>query len=261
MKSYSKYFSQIDELVGQHEYSVAAFYHKNFQVPRGTAAANGFGSGFLITHPKGVVLATAEHVAREAAKEKIVFLRIGNQMLSLEKQNFVVERSIDVAVSLFTFEQLEREGVGALSPIKLESRTRLGVSSGAYAVIGCPSSRQKLDQRFRRKYSTAHSMTLTAAKIDRFDGTDIPAPLLLDYDPDEMLIGANMPADGKPFDLHGMSGGPVFEIFASPKRTAEAEPTLQLSFTLAGLAVEWHAANRLVVATRVELLGRLMTYL
>jgi hypothetical protein len=104
-------------------------------------------------------------------------------------------------------------------------------------------------------------MTLEAASTDRFEGTEIPVPLLLHYEPDEMILGANMPTDGKPFDLHGMSGGPIFEIFATGERTAEAEPRPELSFALAGVTVEWHSSQKLVIGTRVELLQHLIASL
>jgi hypothetical protein len=261
MTAYSQYFTQIDELVGQYERSITTFYHKNIQVPLGTAAAKGFGSGFLVEHPKGVVLVTAGHVAREAMKERIVYLRMGNEFLSLEKQPFLIDQSVDLALSLFTFEQLAQEDVAVVSPIKADTAATSSVPSGTYAVIGCPSSRNKIDQRFPRKNTYVNSMTLEAAKIGRFSGTEIQEPLLLHYEPSEMVLGLNMPPDGRPFDLHGMSGGPIFMIRGEVKGTYERESDVTLSFSLAGVAAEWHPEQKLVVGTRLEFVQYLMGYL
>ncbi|REG61542.1 hypothetical protein B0G80_4395 [Paraburkholderia sp. BL6669N2] len=151
MTAYSPYLQQIDDLVGQHVLAISAFFHKDRQVPFGVAAAKGFGSGFLIKHPKGVVLSTAEHVARQAVEEKIVFLKIGDTMLSLERQQFLFDAKVDVAMSLFTFEQLETEEVNNFTAIEMPSRTNPDIQSGFCAVVGCPSTRNKLDQRFKRE--------------------------------------------------------------------------------------------------------------
>jgi hypothetical protein len=260
MTAYSPYLKQIDDLVGKHVLAISAFFHKDRQVPLGIAAAKGFGSGFLIRHPKGVVLSTAEHVARQAIAEKIVFLKIGDAMISLERQQFLFDAKVDVAMSLFTFEQLETEQVKNFTAIEMPSRTDSHLQSGFCAVVGCPSTRNKLDQRFKGKRPRVLSMTLEKANITAFAGTKIPVPLLLHYEPKGMIAGANLPENGAPSDLHGMSGGPIFDVCASAPQQHGKQADINLQFRLAGMSVEWHDADRLVVGTSVDILRGMMQH-
>jgi len=167
---------------------------------------DGVGTGFLATYGGQVYLITAKHVIDLAFGHKQVAMKVANQLVFLHGIFFASDSESDIAVTLLPTHWLESYHIKFLYMPRLELLSSVYESTGQYVLVGFPASKNKLDVRWQEMDTMVVSISANLNQGLIGSLSKIPDPLYVNYD--HKAYGRNMPA------LHGMSGGPLFEVMS-----------------------------------------------
>lgn len=205
----------------------------------------GVGTGFAVTYQENVYLVTANHVLKQAFKNKAVLAKVFGKTVSLSGLYFADSEDFDLAVTLLPWKWLESYDIGNIYLPRLEPLPPVYEPTGEYHLAGFPASKNKMDLRWTKDRST--KVFTIEAKLDsrELSLSKIPHPIHLHYDP--KAYGSNLP------DLHGMSGGPLYEVMSRQIGNRRG-----LSLVPRGVLCEWHKESQVVVACSIESIIKLI---
>ncbi|MBW9335680.1 hypothetical protein FEE59_19385 [Herbaspirillum sp. RU 5E] len=237
-----KLYQTIDGTVANIRPTVVPLYSRD----EGTKiAGTGFGSAFILHVDDQLYLVTAMHVLSEWYElirlNKPVVGFINDKACVMHKLEFLTSKEFDLAVALLSEAWLDEAGVSDIRAIPLLQDIQ-NVPTGVYLAMGCPSSRNVIRPEYNKHNRTVHSLTVSPAPTPKASG--IANGLGFGYDPKNSVNSEGKNLGGR-VDLHGMSGGPVFELAFS----AHLGGTIPM---LTGVLCEWHEIERKIVASPLE---------
>jgi hypothetical protein len=242
----------IDQLADSWHHALIPFVRPLPTGPKGTTKGEVFGTGFLVKWRHDYALVTAAHVVTAAKKSSIVVLDVNGFAVQLAYRKFVIFGEADLAVSLFTDQDLGELGVQKIKAIPL-FKDRAGQQPQARSVgMGYPSTQNQLNTAHGKIDKTSLIFSVLPAEPDARTTTTISKPLLFTYEPSQMLPGRNRAPNSTAPDLHGISGGPIFQLYVTEFiERADLDPAIRrhhVGLELEGVLVEWRKSEKLLVA-------------
>ncbi|WP_288392037.1 hypothetical protein [uncultured Herbaspirillum sp.] len=236
------FYQTIDQTVANIRPTVVPLYSRD---EGAKIAGTGFGSAFIVLVEHQLYLVTAMHVLIEWHElirlNKLVVGFINDKPCAMHKLEFLTSEEFDLAVALLSDAWLDEANISGIRAIPLLDDVQ-GTSTELYLAMGCPSSKNIIRPEYNKHNRTVHSLTVSPAPPP--EASRIPHGLGFEYDPKRSVNseGKNL---GGHVDLHGMSGGPVFELVFS----ARLGGTVPM---LSGVLCEWHEKDRKIVASPLE---------
>lgn len=241
-------FGPIDRLVALWGDVVVPIFVEN---PKSELAVDALGSAFLLIDQDVLYLVTALHVMQDA---KSCVHQVGNfagKAAHLGGLRFRTSPDHDVAVAHLSNEWLQRAG---LERLKALPATKSGEwhETEVHLLWGYPGTKNRLDQRFglvdRQMLSISTEFSPTSSVK-----TGIMDALCISYDHKNVIDSAGEKLGPQPA-LQGMSGGPLIHVLK--RRVSPLEE--QFSLRCDGVLCEWHKRDRIVVASQMAAVTKLI---
>lgn len=232
------YFPVVEQLVHRCSVGVTPILVNNWRIPKWESV----GTGFVLMDEGNAYLVTASHVLDCAFQHKQVVANIFGKPVHLHGLYFASDPELDVSVTLLPRSWLNSYGVFEMyapSALKLPPDYE---GTGQYVICGFPNSMNRIDHRWSSDSPQAAWITALRA-TPNITSSSIPSPLCLSYDPKAFRGGARNPPA-----LHGMSGGPVWEIIS--RRMPDSK--IGLSLYPKGVLCEWHKRQRTIIASTID---------
>lgn len=236
----------IDELIIAWSPTIVPLYHKPDPLKEMIAS---FGTAVTLVHEGRFFLATALHVVQEMRNYDFTVGVMNGQSVLIRHLIFVYSKEHDVAVAELTPEWSAREKLESIKANPL-IRNDDWVPIGQCPLIGFPASKNKIQPRYGELNRHLFSINATRCEPQQ---SGIKDGLWFSYDPKKAVNSQNINPGGKP-PLHGMSGGPAYEVAINPV-------TQQTSLALSGILCEWKKAESAVVAAPLSAVADLITQL
>lgn len=205
-------------------------------------AAEGIGSGFLITFKGAHFLVTALHVLHHA-KESDLIANICEKSVFLAGMTFHKSEEFDIAFCELSEQWLQRNEIPKIKSAQAQRELEGWQKTGIYIAVGYPSTKNILNPKRGNLNRNCLSISLSKAK-NLTVSTAIKEPLIFSYDHKQVFdsIGNKLGPQPK---LQGMSGGPCFELIIKNGED------LTFSLDAVGILVEWHKIARAIVASPI----------
>lgn len=183
----------------------------------GSNAANAkdivaIGSAFLMRYRGKNFMVTALHVMENERPKGEVIALINNKSVFLESLDFLTYDGLDIAVAELNSEFLSAQGV--VDPPFIETDQEIPPGGlGRYIVFGYPGSNKN---RIRiRGESVSCNVTQCHISLELYPGElhipDLAASICFKHDEKTTVNSSGVKLGSMP-PLHGMSGGPVFQM-------------------------------------------------
>lgn len=238
----------IDQLAERWHTALVPFFGKEANSPKGSTKGVIFGTGFFINWNSSLVLVTAAHVIETARNYSVVILNVNGHGVLLSNRKFRVFEDSDIAISIFDFNELQQAGVGKIKVIPIATDRSGQEAMSRYVGMGFPATQNQLNTAYKKLDRTSLIFSLFPAAKGQSSETLVPNPLLLEYEPLRMKPGVNRPKNSTPPDIHGVSGGPVFQLFAFEK----PDHGIHIGLELAGILVEWRTEEQHLIAAKTS---------
>ncbi|WP_377161076.1 hypothetical protein ACFJIX_14185 [Roseateles sp. UC29_93] len=210
-------------------------------------AAESIGTGFVAEVKGQIVLVSSLHVMHQLQASKAHIAVIRGKSLHLSGLSARQSRVQDVAVIMTPPDWQAAHLPERVNVAQVGLRRPDMLSTGVFLCMGYPVTKNTLQAFHGKTQRHLHCLSLREAPPGRVV-TTIPNALVLDYDPKKTLTTDGQPA-GSPVRLHGMSGGPCFEVLLGQ----EVDGRPRLSLSIVGVINEWHPKNgRAIVVSRLS---------
>lgn len=244
--------TDIDQLADRWHTALVPFFGKENDGPKGTIKGVIFGTGFFVNWKSLFVLVTAAHVLETAHRYGVVTLNVNGRGVLLQNKKFKTFEDSDIAVTAFDFAELQEAGVGKVKVIPLATDRSGQTALPRFVAMGFPETQNRLNTAYNKLDRTSHIFSLFPASEHQTSKSLVPNPLLLEYEPSQMKPGVNRPKDSTPPDIHGVSGGPLFQLYATERHVYQEDGDMALGvhvgLELAGILVEWREDEKKIVA-------------
>jgi hypothetical protein len=217
---------------------------------KSTSGANLFGSGFIARFKDKNYLVTAHHVAEDMLNYNACVVNINSTGVILENIEFYIDKINDLAIAPIDF-LLEKHGIKKISYVPLPPQTH-EVPLGYHIILGYPGTKNKLERKWGKINRHFFSITVEKTALPAFIKTTVNDAICFYFD-QNCQMDSTLNKIGKPPDLYGMSGGPVFELFVNIEHDH-----YRFSVQLSGVIVEWHKNDRIVLAAPLTKLVELI---
>lgn len=249
----------IDQLAARWHTALVPFFGQETNGPMGSTKGVIFGTGFFVMWKSSFVLVTAAHVLETAQNYPVVEINVNGHSVLLSKRPYKFFKDSDLAVTMFDFDELQQAGVSKIKVIPIATDRSGHEAMTRYFGMGFPATLNQLNTEYKKVDRTSLTFSLFPAPKGHTSKTLVPNPLLLEYDPLRMKPGVNRPKDSTPPDIHGVSGGPVFQLFAFDKLThsvaGEQDHGIHIGLDLVGILIEWRKDEKqLIAATTSDLI-------
>lgn len=224
-----------------------------FQAPAGKRPEL-VGSSLYLRHPIGSFLVTAAHVInRESATRHLYCTFSDKTFTQLTGTARYTDADLDVAVVEMSEACVGAAALGSKLPLSVEATASFSRPSGAeYLATGYPASRSKANPHDRRVKFEQSSFRVVGAKPDAYDAVGATPMLHLAFPLDVSNMRFPGGGRGRIPDPHGMSGCPMWELPPSVHENLSGQAKV------AGIAIEHHSAQRILVATDIGVVIRLI---
>lgn len=237
----------IDEIARRWGRVVVPFFTNH---PKRKAAARGFGSGFIASYRGVPFLVTAKHVIEQALEEDCCVINVDGRGIILENLPFHIDRGNDLAFT--PMDRIFNEaGLATVQTIDLERGDDGSEAWGYHLLLGYPGTKNKLEREWGKVNRQLLSLTLEPAHTEKEVNSDIEDPILFDFHPKQQ-VDSFFNRVQQPPDLHGMSGGPTFEL----RMIIPFKGQLNFHMRLSGVLVEQHPRQGVIVAATAKSLVR-----
>lgn len=244
------FYKTIDKTVGNIRPTVVPLYSRD---EGKKTTGRGFGSAFILYVKDKLYLVTAIHVLIEWHQliklNKPVVGFINDKACAMHKLEFLTSEEFDLAVAMLSDAWLDEAGLTDIRAVPLLNNAQC-VPTGIYLAMGCPSSQNIIRPEYNKHHRTVHSLTVSPVTMP--EASKISFGLGFRYDPKCSVNSEGVNLGGR-VDLHGMSGGPVFELVFS----AHLAGTVPM---LVGVLCEWHETEKKIVAAPLEAVVALIAY-
>ncbi len=207
-------------------------------------SAQGFGTGFVASVGDDIYFFTAFHVVDDFRKYKHRVANVGGKSLDLDSLTFHGDKATDIAFAKMEKNDLLELGLLKIKHCDLARDWSRWAELGTFVAIGYPASRNELKLQFGS--TNRNCLNIFAKQSNKaLKKSDLPSYIGLQYDPKTTLDsdGAHL----QPPELKGMSGGPCFELVATP-----SGDSVKLSLRLCGVVSEFHAREKVIAVTPIE---------
>ena len=246
----------IDQLAERWHTALVPFFGKEANSPKGSTKGVIFGTGFFVSWNSSFVLVTAAHVIETARNYSVVILNVNGYGVPLSNRKFRIFEDSDIAISMFDVNELQQAGVGKIKVIPIATDRSGQVAMSRYVGMGFPATQNQLNTAYKKLDRTSLIFSLFPAAKGQRSKTLVPNPLLLEYEPLRMKPGVNRPKNSTPPDIHGVSGGPVFQLFAFERPdhsvVGDTDHSIQIGLELAGILVEWRTEEKHLIAAKTS---------
>ena len=212
------------------------------------------GSCFLLSVGAKTYLITALHVAAKLNSYRQRYLVINEKLVPFSNVAFAVDDFNDVAVARMCDCWFQQRNVVAIPSIKYAPNLADAkvLEPGIFFVQGYPGSQNIIKVRYKKAKRELLSLTLdTPAPTPKASG--IADPISLRYEQAKMLNSMNAPLF-RSIELHGMSGGVVFQIGVMEATDGNVMPLCRP----VGVLVQWHKDDELIVGASMRAVNNLL---
>lgn len=216
-------------------------YVKN---PKEKTSAISIGTGFLVRYENRIFFITAYHVVKDIEKNDYIILNFHNQPLMMENVYFFIDKENDIAISYLSHDWLVNKDLKNIKAIDIMKDINTACLSDAALLLGYPSSKNKLSQKFDKKNRFGMGFGLYEKLEKTNSNTKLLNPIAFRFDPNN-AYNEELEKIGLPPHLKGMSGSPILSYYAE-------NDSLHIKINIIGIFLEWYPKNKEVIGSTFE---------